>query len=210
MEGWIKLHRKSLDWLSNPELWAVWCYCLLRANHKPTSVYMGLQKVDLEAGEFVAGRKAISRHLNLSESKIYRLLRLLSNFGNIRVKSNSKFSIIYVVNWATYQSLEDESEQQVNNKRTTNEQQMNTDKNVRIKEYNNIKDIYMLKPTVEEIRAYCLKRKNQVDAERFFDFYESKGWKVGKNAMKSWEACIRTWEKNGKGGETLASQYPKL
>lgn len=51
------------------------------------------------------------------------------------------------------------------------------------------------KPTVEEIRAYCTERKNKVDPERFFDFYESKGWKVGKSAMKDWRACVRTWEK---------------
>ena len=54
------------------------------------------------------------------------------------------------------------------------------------------------KPTVEEIRAYCLERHNQVDAQRFFDFYESKGWKVGKNSMKDWKASVRTWEKDEK------------
>lgn len=52
------------------------------------------------------------------------------------------------------------------------------------------------KPTVEEINQYCTERKNNVDPQRFFDFYESKGWKVGKEPMKDWKACIRTWEKN--------------
>lgn len=53
-----------------------------------------------------------------------------------------------------------------------------------------------VKPTPEEIKSYCLERKNKVDPDRFYDFYESKGWKVGKNPMKDWKACIRTWEKN--------------
>lgn len=51
------------------------------------------------------------------------------------------------------------------------------------------------KPTVEEIKQYCLQRNNGIDAEQFFDFYESKNWYVGKNKMKNWQAAIRTWEK---------------
>lgn len=53
------------------------------------------------------------------------------------------------------------------------------------------------KPTLEEIKAYCLERGNNVDAERFYDYYEANGWKVGKNAMKDWKAAVRTWERNG-------------
>lgn len=51
------------------------------------------------------------------------------------------------------------------------------------------------KPTVEEIAAYCAERKNSVDAQAFFDFYESKGWKVGAVKMSDWRASVRTWEK---------------
>ena len=51
------------------------------------------------------------------------------------------------------------------------------------------------KPSVEEIKQYCLQRNNGIDAEQFFDFYESKNWYVGKNKMKNWQAAIRTWEK---------------
>lgn len=50
-------------------------------------------------------------------------------------------------------------------------------------------------PTLEDVQAYCMKRNNQVDAEQFIDFYSSKGWMVGKNPMKDWKACVRTWEK---------------
>jgi len=51
-------------------------------------------------------------------------------------------------------------------------------------------------PTIEEVTAYCIERKNNVDANRFFDYYESKGWIVGRSKMKSWKASVRTWEKN--------------
>lgn len=52
------------------------------------------------------------------------------------------------------------------------------------------------KPTLSEIKAYCIERNNNVDAQHFFDHYESNGWKVGKNSMKNWQAAVRTWEKN--------------
>ena len=53
------------------------------------------------------------------------------------------------------------------------------------------------KPTIDEIQDYCIERNNNVNAEQFYDYYESNGWKVGKNAMKDWKACVRTWERNG-------------
>ena len=52
------------------------------------------------------------------------------------------------------------------------------------------------KPTIAEIDAYCCERGNTIDAEEFFNFYESKGWVIGKSPMKDWKACIRTWERN--------------
>jgi hypothetical protein len=50
------------------------------------------------------------------------------------------------------------------------------------------------KPTIEEIREYCQERRNRIVAERFYDWNESKGWKVGNQAMKDWKAAVRTWE----------------
>lgn len=59
----------------------------------------------------------------------------------------------------------------------------------------NTKRKVFAKPTAEEVKAYCAERKNNVDANKFIDFYESKGWLIGKNPMKDWKACVRTWEK---------------
>lgn len=52
-----------------------------------------------------------------------------------------------------------------------------------------------VKPTIEEIKQYCIERKNKIIAAHFFDYYESKGWIVGKTPMKDWKAAIRTWER---------------
>lgn len=57
---------------------------------------------------------------------------------------------------------------------------------------------YFVPPSVEEVRAYCESRKNGVDAQAFVNFYQSKGWMVGKNKMKDWKAAVGTWERNGR------------
>ena len=51
-------------------------------------------------------------------------------------------------------------------------------------------------PTLEEVQAYCQERGNKVDAEQFVGFYTAKNWMLGKNKMKDWKACVRTWERN--------------
>lgn len=58
------------------------------------------------------------------------------------------------------------------------------------------------KPAIEEIQDYCNERNNGINAEAFYDFYESKDWYVGKNKMKDWKACVRTWEKRNTKVET--------
>ena len=51
-------------------------------------------------------------------------------------------------------------------------------------------------PSLEDVKAYCEERKNNVDAERFINYYTANGWKVGKNPMKDWRAAVRSWERN--------------
>ena len=71
-----------------------------------------------------------------------------------------------------------------------------------------------VKPTLEEVEEYCLNRKNNIDAQQFIDFYESKGWKVGNQSMKDWKACVRTWEQRNKAENkstkvAVASKYQR-
>ena len=51
-------------------------------------------------------------------------------------------------------------------------------------------------PLVDDIRNYCIERKNNVDPVKWFNFYSAKGWMIGKNKMKDWKAAVRTWEKS--------------
>jgi hypothetical protein len=129
--GYIKLHRKTLKSLvfQNSKLFQLWLYCLLKASYKPCEVLIGLQKITLEAGQFVFGRKVASVDLDQTENSIYRHLKMLESLKNIEVKSNNKFSIVTICNWETYQSQEIENQQQIDSKSTTNRQQIDTYKN---------------------------------------------------------------------------------
>ena len=60
------------------------------------------------------------------------------------------------------------------------------------------KKAFFKKPKLDEVKDYCILRKNNIDAEAFMDFYESKDWKIGKNKMKDWKAAVRTWERREK------------
>lgn len=63
------------------------------------------------------------------------------------------------------------------------------------------------KPTLEEVEAYCLERNKGVDAQRWYDYYSSNGWKVGKNPMKDWKAAVRTWERSDSNGKPKSSNF---
>lgn len=57
------------------------------------------------------------------------------------------------------------------------------------------------KPSYEDVMLYCKERQNEVDPNKFLDFYESKGWRIGNQKMRDWKAAVRTWERrSGKSG----------
>lgn len=68
----------------------------------------------------------------------------------------------------------------------------------KVKEKDTEREKRFVRPTVQEVAAYCHERGNSVDAQKFVDHYEANGWMRGKSHVKDWRACIRTWEQNDK------------
>ena len=64
-------------------------------------------------------------------------------------------------------------------------------------------------PTLEEVEEYCKERSNGINAQSFIDFYDSKGWMIGKNKMKDWKAAIRTWERKRSNSNISETDTPK-
>src|SRR5690625_5107350 len=142
MQGYIKIYRKLMDspiW-SDPYYLKLWMYCLMKATHKEREVILGNQVVPLEPGQFITGRTSLSEDLNkgmkpkqkLNESTWWRYLNNLEKLEMLHMKKTNKYSIVSIAKWSDYQ----ETEQQMNNRRTSDEQQMNTNKNVK-----NVKNI---------------------------------------------------------------------
>jgi hypothetical protein len=112
--GYIKLWRKSLDagWLRDHKLWSFWSYCLLKATHKEYDFIVGLQKVHLEPGQFVFGLHKAARDLNMTVAQIRSRRDSLKKAGNITIKSTNKYSIITIVNWDSYQGVNEQDRKQ--------------------------------------------------------------------------------------------------
>lgn len=137
MAGWIKLHRSLLKSavFDDPQLLKLWLWCLLKATHTPRETVIEKQLVKLEPGQFPTGRFKLEEEFNRGTPKrkrvsaitLWRWLKKLEEWQMLNIKTYSKFSIVTVSNWTEYQ----QDEQQVNNRRTTDEQQVNTDKNVK-------------------------------------------------------------------------------
>lgn len=141
--GWISLHRKMLD---NPIVFkdsdhvAVWVYLLLNATHTELpSLFQG-KKITLQPGQLITGRKSISLKLNIAESKVQRILKTFESEQQIEQQTSNKNRLISIVSWSEYQDNEQQNEHQVNNKRTTTEQQVNTNNNVNNVNNDNKKD----------------------------------------------------------------------
>lgn len=132
MEGWIKLYRKLLD---NPiitkdsDYLSVWIYLLLNATHKEYDTLFKGQRITLQKGQLITGRKIIAKKLKVDESKVQRILKSLENEQQIEQQNGNQNRLITILSWDKYQQDEQQIEQRLNNDCTTSEQQVNTNKN---------------------------------------------------------------------------------
>lgn len=219
---WLRLHRKALDSraFSDDWLWRLWSWCLMKACWREG----WKDGRALESGQFATDRKAAADQLNVSPSKLYRGLQTLQEWGQIRLEANSRFTTVTICNWRTYQCEGCESEQPVNSGWTAGEQRVNSGDTpppsppllpppdpplitpplhppLENEEGEETKTVRaprraFVKPSLEEVVAYCRERGNGVDPAAWLAHYESNGWRVGRNPMKDWKAAVRTWEHN--------------
>lgn len=130
-EGWVKVYRRltSKGYYQDSEYVHLWVHILLRANHEPKEfLWNGVLK-KVQAGQFIAGRQVLSRETGISESKVERILKTFESEQQIEQQKTNRFRLITILNWPKYQQSEQQIEQPVNNKRTTSEQPVDTNKN---------------------------------------------------------------------------------
>lgn len=139
MIGWIKLHRKIVEWewYSDIPVRLLFFHLLLTVNHEKKK-WKGF---DVMPGQIITGRKKLSEETGLSEMQVRSSLIKLKSTSEITIKPYNKFSVITVVSWHEYQQDNQQANQQVTNNQPTNNQQITTTqeyKNIRSKEEDTI------------------------------------------------------------------------
>ena len=227
-EGWIKLHRKLLDnpvTMKDTDHLAVWIYLLLNASHNEHSALFKGEKITLKPGQLITGRKSIALALHIDESKVERILKSLKSEQQIEQQTSSKNRLISITNWEFYQQSEQQNEQQVNNKRTTSEQQVNTNKNIK-NDKNERKDICQnildlfnriccsfgrvknITKSRAEIIDNSLKTYSLNDFKKVFEKAEQSDFLKGNNS-RSWSASFDWLIKEDNMAKVLEGKYDK-
>lgn len=177
-----------------------WVWCLLKATQTPYKQVVGNQTVNLEIGQFVFGRQAASRETGLSEQTIRTLLKFFSSSieQKLTIKTTNKFSVITVNKFDIYIGKTKQANQLTNQRLTSNQPATNhKQEDKEDKEDNNkVKVKRFVPPSIDEVREYMKKIEYTGDPQKWFDFYSSKGWMIGKNKMIDWRAAVRTWKNN--------------
>ena len=137
-------------------------------------------------GWFFNTEANIEQDTTLNSYHQRKCLKTLKKAGLIEVKRKGIPAKQY------FKINEEQVLQILNNLSDKNPTTINKNKEIRIT------NKYFKKPTILEIKSYCLERKNNVDSEAFWDFYESKDWFVGKSKMKCWKSAVRNWERGDK------------
>lgn len=197
VSGWISLHRRIREhWIwQDPVKLKWWIDILLTVNHEDKKVNIGMRLIECKRGQTVMSLRNWADRWKVSRDSARNFLELLKKDGMITTENLTNTTRITVCNYEDYQGgLRTD---QTLSKRKANAKQTPADTNNNDNNDNNSivnKSARFSPPTIEEIKDYCVKRNNSVDANIFFDFYESNGWLVGKNKMKDWKASVRTWE----------------
>ena len=193
--GWIKIHRKMLNWrwASSPATLSTFLHLLLLANYEDVDWRDGVIRV----GQCVTSVASLSLATGLTTKQTRTALKHLQSTGEIVVKGANKYSIVTICKYAEYQSMED-SEGQTKGKQRANKGQTKGNDGIN-KETNKEKDILSLldksriPPTLEEVELFNTTLDHPINPNQFIDFYTSKGWLVGKSKMKDWQAAVRGW-----------------
>lgn len=162
---------------------------------------------------FYGSTEYLAKRLGSSKSRIIKVLNEMVSKGLIIKKTSGRFNF-YVTNF-NYVCNTDEPPVSVQHPERCQIDTVSsvtpTPNNINNNINNNISAKRFVKPTVEEVRAYCKERNNNVDADKFITHYQSNGWKVGKTPMKDWKAAVRTWEKNDYGyhNKVVSEEPPK-
>jgi hypothetical protein len=206
--GWIKLHRKLTDswiWTVEDSWFKIWVALLFKANHKSGYAFGEA----IAAGQTITSYGYLAEMTGKTEKQVRSTLIALEKQGMIKREIRAgRFQLITICNWPSYQNGDDAggqaegrlragSGQPEGNLRATNK----NDKNEKNEKNGETEAL----PGIETTTRFTIPSPAQVDeyvkghgyqgiaGQSFCDYYEARGWMIGKTKMKSWQAAVRTW-----------------
>jgi hypothetical protein len=201
--GWIGLHRKvKSHWLYPAKRkfteFEAWMHLLLNASFTDSKVMDGLQVIIVKRGDILTSELKLSKDWLWGRDKVRGFLLMLQKDEMISKKSTAKFTIITICNYDSYQDFTTTKPQLTNNKPTARQQQTNTlEEGKEGKEGKEYESRTFSPPTLQQVINHMSEKLDdftaQGEAQRFIAYYESNGWRVGKNKMKKWEAAAAGW-----------------
>ena len=180
MSGWIKLHKtlKDWEWYDDHNATRLLVHLLLSVNYEDKT----WKGQTIKAGSCVTSWENLAKEIGLSVKQTRTAMAKLEASKEVARYTTNKWQAITLIKWDKLQVECTKEGRQTGKPRATT------------KESKEIKNIF-IRPSVKEIDAYCLEQNLQINAQGFIDYYDSNGWKVGKNNMKDWKATVRRWAK---------------
>ena len=196
MDGWIKIHRQSLNSsvMAKPKTWYIWCWCLMKATHVSQKFPFNGKDVELKPGQFITGRSKALKELKKITPMSYRIaLDYLKTTNRITIKTTNKFTIISICNWDEYQvKTTSKTTSKTTNQQPTSNQPATTYKNNKNKknDKNNINNL--TKDDFNEIRIkYGISIKDVI--EKYDDMVLWAKEKPGRTRGRNWKFTLMNW-----------------
>ena len=215
--GWIHLHRKIRDnWIwDDPEKLRAWIDILLMVNHEDRQIPFDGHIITIHKGQRLTSLQKLSERWGWSRNRVDRFLRLLDEAGMVTANRTPNGTVLTVVNWAFYQDTRDTNGATDGATNGTADETTNgatdgaqTRMNKNDKEGEEVcgSARSSSSPSLEEVRAYCRERRFiHVDAEKFWNYYESKNW-MESGQLIGWRQRLAYWEAKDMAKEEKANK----
>lgn len=208
-QGWIAIHRQLQDsdiW-SKPHEWLkIWMFILLNVSY---------ENKRYPRGTYFFRYQWIADRTGASYDQVRRCIDYLKISHSIATQKATQGIIITVLNFAKYQDITKFKSQTEKSNHATRKPRgsHNTTNNATMQQETNIRESRFAPPTLSDVIGEIdQKRYTTVKAEAFWNFYEAKGWMVGKSKMKNWKSALAGWEARNKKEtpkETEMEQYAR-
>lgn len=193
---WIKVDRNILQWgwYKDANTFRVFMHLLLTANIK-THMFMG---VEIRRGEVATSYKSLAESLDISIRSVRTSISHLEMTGEVTVKRHSRFSVISILNYDSYQANRQSLRQSADTQVTINRQQSKKDKEGKEEK------IYI--PSRADVASYVSEKALPGDPDEIFDYYEAVGWEINGKPIKDWKAVVRRWKSYGKPEQPVSKE----